>query len=100
MARLVSTETFNSAVLEQIHQALGNRDARAARQMRSLETLADCADVRLSPMLHFIVQTLTDFPTLRASRVFEMVRARGYTGGLDHFRSVVACLRPRRHAEA
>ena len=59
VARLVSTETFNSAVLEQIHQALGNRDARAARQMRSLETLADCADVRLSPMLHFIVQTLT-----------------------------------------
>ncbi len=56
-------------------------------------TLAD-------PYVPFIVETLRKYPTLRASRLYEMVRARGYAGGPDHFRSVVARLRPRPAAEA
>ncbi len=48
----------------------------------------------------FIVETLGKYPTLRASRLWEMVRQRGYTGGPDHFRAVVARLRPRPAAEA
>jgi transposase len=52
------------------------------------------------PFVSFIVESLTKFPTLRASRLFEMVRQRGYAGGPDHFRSIVARLRPRRAAEA
>lgn len=48
----------------------------------------------------FIVDTLERFPTLTASRLYEMVRARGYAGGPDHFRHRVAELRPRREAEA
>ena len=52
------------------------------------------------PYVPFIIETLTKYPRLRASRVFQMVRQRGYPGGPDHFRRVVARLRPRPPAEA
>lgn len=48
----------------------------------------------------FIVQTLTAYPDLRASRLYEMVKERGYEGRPDHFRAVVARHRPRKPAEA
>ena len=47
-----------------------------------------------------MLETLFNFPTLAASRLHAMVRERGYTGGADHFRHVVACHRPRPPAEA
>ena len=50
--------------------------------------------------LLFILQTLDKFPTLTASRLHAMVCERGYTGGADHFRHLVACHRPRPVAEA
>ena len=50
--------------------------------------------------LPFMVETLAKFPTLTASRLHAMVRERGYTGGSDHFRHIVACHRPRPAAEA
>src|SRR6202008_1074120 len=50
--------------------------------------------------LPFIFATLQKFPTLTASRLYAMVRERGYGGGPDHFRHLVACHRPRRPAEA
>jgi transposase len=50
--------------------------------------------------LPFIVETLTQFPTLTASRLYAMVRERGYRGGPDHFRHQVAHYRPRRQPEA
>ncbi len=61
----VSKASFDSAMLRELQHALGN--GNAARQMRVVETLADCADVRLSPMLHFVVQatTLWDFHVAR-----------------------------------
>jgi transposase len=52
------------------------------------------------PYLSFIVATLETYPRLRASRLYEMVRQRGYPGRPDHFRSVVARFRPRPPAEA
>ncbi|MGH8470925.1 MAG: IS21 family transposase [Gammaproteobacteria bacterium] len=52
------------------------------------------------PYLAFIVETLTKFPTLRASRLYQMVRERGYPGAPDHFRAIVARLRPRPAGEA
>jgi len=52
------------------------------------------------PYLPFIVETLGKYPKLCASRVFEMVRQRGYPGGPDHFRRVVARHRPKPPAEA
>ena len=55
---------------------------------------------KADPYLPFILQTLEQFPTLTASRLYGMVRERGYTGRPDHFRHVVACHRPRPKAEA
>jgi transposase len=48
----------------------------------------------------FIEETLKQYPRLRASRLFEMVKARGYPGKPDHFRTIVARYRPRPPAEA
>ncbi len=54
----------------------------------------------IDPYLPFIMETLTQFPTLTASRLYAMVRERGYPGGIDHFRHQVACYRPRPQPEA
>jgi hypothetical protein len=58
VTQLVSGESFESDALRSIQSDL-TEDADAAGRMRALERLADCADVRLSPMLHFAVQGLT-----------------------------------------
>ena len=65
VAQIISDASFDSTMLRELQQSL--RDGNAAQQMRALETLADCADVRLSPMLHFFVQaaTLWDFHIAR-----------------------------------
>jgi transposase len=52
------------------------------------------------PYVPFIEETLKQYPRLRASRIFEMVRGRSYPGRPDHFRTVVARYRPRPPAEA
>jgi transposase len=54
----------------------------------------------IDPYLPFLLETLEKFPTLTASRLYLMVRERGYRGGPEHFRHLVACHRPRRPAEA
>ena len=48
----------------------------------------------------FILQTLTRFPQLSAVRLFGMVSERGYRGSAEHFRHLVAGMRPRPVAEA
>ena len=53
----------------------------------------------LDPYLGFITETLEHFPTLTAARLFDMVKARGYRGGPDHFRHRIAELCPRRPRE-
>ena len=55
---------------------------------------------RLEPYLPFLAQALQEYPRLPASRLYEMVRQRGYRGGPDHFRHLVALHRPRPAAEA
>ncbi len=55
---------------------------------------------QIDAYLPFIRQTLDTFPTLTASRLYVMVRERGYRGSPDHFRHVIACHRPRPKAEA
>ncbi|HHH83008.1 MAG TPA: IS21 family transposase, partial [Chloroflexi bacterium] len=52
------------------------------------------------PFLPFIHATLEKYPRLCASRLYQMVKARGYPGGPDHFRAIVARHRPRPPAEA
>jgi len=55
---------------------------------------------RIDPYLPFMRETLAKFPTLTATRLHAMVRERGFTGGGDYFRHIVARHRPRPHAEA
>ncbi len=54
----------------------------------------------LDTYLPFILETLERFPKLTASRLYQMVRARGYPGGPDHFRHQLAHYRPRPQPEA
>ena len=54
----------------------------------------------IDPYLPFITETLERFPTLTASRLYQMVRERGYPGGPDHFRHQMAHYRPRPQPEA
>jgi transposase len=54
----------------------------------------------VEPFVPFIQEMLGRFPTLRASRLYRMVRERGYPGAPDHFRAIVARYRPRQAAEA
>lgn len=54
----------------------------------------------IDPYLGFIHETLERFPTLTASRLYDMVVERGYPGGLDHFRHLISVYRPKKAAEA
>jgi transposase len=54
----------------------------------------------VDPYLPYIQEQLAKFPRLRASRLWSMVKKRGYTGSKSAFRAIVSRLRPRRHAEA
>ena len=54
----------------------------------------------LDRFLPFVLETLEQFPQLTASRLYAMVRERGYGGGPDHFRHLIAHHRPRPIAEA
>jgi transposase len=64
-----------------------------AAQKTTRPSLAD-------PFVPFIIETLRQYPKLCASRLHVMVRERGYRGGADHFRSIVARFRPQPLAEA
>jgi transposase len=52
------------------------------------------------PFLPYITEQMEKYPRLCASRLFEMVKERGYPGGPDHFRRIVGRNRPRKSAEA
>ena len=54
----------------------------------------------IDPYLPFVVEILKQYPTLTASRLYGMVRERGYLGGPDHFRHLMAHYRPRPEPEA
>lgn len=55
---------------------------------------------QIDAYLPFVRQTLEQFPTLTASRLYAMARERGYCGGPDHFRHLIGRYRPRRKVEA
>lgn len=54
----------------------------------------------VDPYVGFIVGTLEKHPSLCASRLYAMVKERGYPGKPDHFRALVRRYRPRKPAEA
>jgi transposase len=65
------------------------------------EDTTEATRVRMvDPYVPFLEQTLAKYPDLHASRLYQMIKERGYPGALDHFRSLVALYRPRPAAEA
>lgn len=64
-----------------------------AEQLRLRKSIAD-------PYVDFIKVTLKEYPRLNATRLFYMAKERGYPGGVDHFRDIVARYRPKPAAEA
>jgi transposase len=50
----------------------------------------------VDPYLPFLRETLTQYPRLRATRLYEMLRGRGYPGSVVQLRRVVRSLRPPR----
>lgn len=50
--------------------------------------------------LPFIIETLQQYPTLTAARLYGMAQSRGYPGGPSYFRQRIAELRPRKTPEA
>jgi transposase len=53
-----------------------------------------CRVTQLDPYLPVIRDTLAQYPRLRATRLFEMVKARGYAGSVVQLRRAVRLLRP------
>jgi transposase len=56
--------------------------------------LRTCRREDINPWLGFIRQTLDQHPHLRATRLYEMMRGRGYQGSLRQLRRMVAKVRP------
>lgn len=73
-----------------VRRALGTQRFKRGRAQRM--TLVE-------PYLDFIKQTLEAHPRLRATRIYEMIRQRGYAGSVVQLRRVVGALRPT-HREA
>jgi len=55
---------------------------------------------KLDPYIDFIQQTLKRYPRLRATRIDQMIRPRGYEGGIVQLRRLVRRLRPAPQREA
>ena len=55
---------------------------------------------KAEPYLPFIKEYLGKYPKLSATRLHHMVKERGFTGGIDHFRDIVRELRPKPVREA
>jgi transposase len=53
-----------------------------------------CRSTQLDPYLSFVRETLAQYPRLRATRLFEMVRSRGYPGSVVQLRRALRLLRP------
>src|SRR5436309_13373069 len=51
----------------------------------------------VDPYLPFVRQVLQQHPRLRATRIHQMIRDRGYAGSVEQLRRVVARLRPHPH---
>jgi transposase len=67
---------------------------RAALDTERFRSHARLRDRLTDPYLDFLRQTLQQYPRLRATRLFQMIRLRGYPGSVNQLRRVVAELRP------
>jgi hypothetical protein len=58
-----------------------------------------CRATQLDPYVAFLRDTLAQYPRLRATRLFEMVKGRGYMGSLVQLRRAVRLIRPMANAQ-
>jgi transposase len=79
-----------------VHHEVVERVIRRVEEPKARQVRATMVD----PYLPFIQATLKEYPTLPASRLYEMCRQRGYPGSSSHFRRLIARHRPRPPAEA
>lgn len=80
-----------------IHHSVVSRTIKQASNASVSLTLRSSM---IDKFLPFILETLAKYPRLTASRLYQMVRERGYPGRPDHFRHLIALHRPRPYAEA
>ena len=71
---------------DQVRRVLGLGEARASSKVRTQ---------LIDPYRAFVDDTLGRYPTLRATRLYDMLRARGYPGSVRTVREHVAQVRPR-----
>ena len=77
--------------------------ADVVRRVLGLDTRMPSPTERLllvEPYKDFIAETLKKYPTLRATRLFDMVKPRGYEGEVRTLRAYVAGVRPKPPREA
>lgn len=55
---------------------------------------------KVDAFIPFITRTLNRFPKLNATRIYHMVKERGYTGAPGHFRTIIRRMRPQPKGEA
>jgi transposase len=68
-----------------VRHAIGSVDFNRASRVRPL---------MVDPYMEFVRQTLDRHPRLRATRIYQMLRERGYSGSVVQLRRTVARLRP------
>jgi len=73
------------------HAIEADRFIRHMRHVRS---------TMLDPYKNFIMETLKKYPRLRSTRLYEMVKARGYPGSCIQLRRFVRTVRPTNSSEA
>ena len=100
IVRLYHAEKWRVGTLARQLGVHHNTVRRVLAQAGQAPGLASVRPSKVDPFVPLIQATLEKYPTLRASRLYAMVRGRGYRGGPDHFRHVVARYRPAPAAEA
>ena len=81
-----------------IAQELGLHPVTVSRAVET-ERFSNTKTLRKSatdPYADFIREILKKYPRLRATRIYQMIRDRGYTGSIVQLRRFVACVRPSR----
>jgi transposase len=100
IARLYHVEKWRIGT---IAAELGHHHATVQRVLAAAgvdKSLLYLRPTRIDPFVPFIVETLEKHPRLRATRLYAMVKERGYVGAAAHFRSLVRRYRPRKQPEA
>ena len=98
--RLYTVEHWRVGTIARQLQVHRDTVRRVLREHGAAPAGAPLRSSLLEPYRAFILETLKKYPTLAASRLFDMVRERGYAGQPSHFRHLVSTMRPRPPAEA